>query len=509
MHADCDFALDAELPTNGGSLAADLELPSLLGAMAAGDEFLHKVAETALLCGLEEPEDIVYRQRVLADCIEHPDVIHELYALALQGLEAKRRAFGLLSDSPESILSRSRGALEYLLETLRALRALADRAAPGFRSTGFARLFEGIAAELDAPYLERVGAQIAELGFRHGVLMSARLGPGNRGAGYVLRRQSPRGLFQRVAGVVRRPRLSFEIPPRDEAGSRALAELRGGGINLVANALAQSTDHVIAFFGVLRTELAFYLGCLNLRGRLTAKAEPVCFPEPVAAGQRAFSARGLYDPSLSLYLPASTVGNDVDADDKALVMITGANQGGKSTLLRSVGLAQVMAQSGMFVAAEAMRVSVGRRVFTHFKREEDATMRRGKLDEELARMSETADLIAPGGLLLMNESFASTNEREGSEIAHQVVQALIDAGVGVFYVTHLYELAHSLHSEDREDALFLRAERLADGRRTFRILEGEPLPTSFGQDAFRRVFGDSADMTVVDAPVAPRTSPQS
>ena len=504
MHADRDFALEAELPANAGSLAADLELGTLSAAMAAGDEFLHKVAEAALLSGLEDPEEIGYRQRVLADCIEHPDVIHELYALALQGLEAKRRAFGLLSDSPDSILSRSREALEYLLETLRALRALADRAAPGFRSEGFAGLFAQTTAELDAPYLERVESQIAELGFRHGALMSARLGPGNRGAGYVLRRPGPRSLFQRVAGAVRRPRLSFEIPPRDEAGSRALAELRGTGINLVANALAQSTDHVIAFFGVLRTELAFYLGCLNLRDRLTAKSKPICFPEPVAAGRRAFSARGLYDPSLSVHLPAPTVGNDVNADDKALVMITGANQGGKSTFLRSVGLAQVMAQSGMFVAAEAMRVSVGRRVFTHFKREEDATMRRGKLDEELARMSEIINLIAPGALLLMNESFASTNEREGSEIAQQVVRALIDAGVGVFYVTHLYELAHTLHSEDREDALFLRAERLADGRRTFRIREGEPLPTSFGQDAFRRVFGESSDMAVVDAPFTPR-----
>jgi hypothetical protein len=133
--------------------------------MAAGDEFLGKVAETALLCGLEDPQEIVYRQRVLADCIEHPEVTRELYRLALHGLEAKRRAFGCLSDSPDSILSRSRQALEYLLDTLRALRALADRELRGFRSEGFVGLFETIAAELDAAYLERIDAQIAELGF--------------------------------------------------------------------------------------------------------------------------------------------------------------------------------------------------------------------------------------------------------------------------------------------------------------------------------------------------------
>jgi len=62
-------------------------------------------------------------------------------------------------------------------------------------------------------------------------------------------------------------------------------------------------------------------------------------------------------------------------------MTTGANRGGKSTLLRSVGLAQLMMQCGMFVAASWLRSSVCDSVFTHFRREEDAEMKSGKLDE--------------------------------------------------------------------------------------------------------------------------------
>ena len=97
-------------------------------------------------------------------------------------------------------------------------------------------------------------------------------------------------------------------------------------------------------------------------------------------------------------------------------MITGANQGGKSTFLRSLGLAQMMMQGGMFVAAANFNANVCHGVFTHFKREEDRTMKSGKFDEELRRMSDIAARITPGCLLLCNESFASTNEREGSEI---------------------------------------------------------------------------------------------
>ncbi len=96
-----------------------------------------------------------------------------------------------------------------------------------------------------------------------------------------------------------------------------------------------------------------------------------------------------------------------------MIIITGANSSGKLTFLRSVGLAQLMMQCGMFVTAETYRASVGEGVFTHFIREEDATMTSGRLDEELSGMSAIADQIRPHCLMLFNESFAATNEREG------------------------------------------------------------------------------------------------
>jgi len=245
---------------------------------------------------------------------------------------------------------------------------------------------------------------------------------------------------------------------------------------------------------MLRAELGFYLACLNLRDRLTAKRQPVCFPAPASlvtgsAGQVSLSARGLYDACLSVSTEAPAVGNDLDADGKQLIMITGANQGGKSTFLRSVGLAQLMMQAGMFVAAESFTASVTAGVFTHFKREEDATMEKGKLEEELARMSVIAGQIRPGCLLLCNESLASTNEREGSEIARQVIGALTEAGIRIIFVTHMYDLAGRYHAEHRPGVLFLRAERRPDGHRTFRLLPGEPLPTSYGEDVYQEVFG--------------------
>ncbi len=91
--------------------------------------------------------------------------------------------------------------------------------------------------------------------------------------------------------------------------------------------------------------------------------------------------------------------------------------------------------------------------------------------------------------MLCNESFSITNEIEGAEVARQVLEAMLESGTKVFYVTHLYTLAERLRRQGREDALFLRAERGEDGRRTFRIVEGEPLPTSFGVDIFELLGG--------------------
>ena len=199
---------------------------------------------------------------------------------------------------------------------------------------------------------------------------------------------------------------------------------------------------------MLRLELGFYVGCLNLHNRLARKGEPTCFPEPLAAGKAMFSGRGLYDPCLSLSVEQRVIGSDVNADGKLLVMMTGPNQGGKSSFLRSIGLAQLMMQCGMFVPAQSFRANVCKGVFTHFKREEDPGMKSGKLDEELGRMSSIVDNISPKSIVLLNESFASTNEREGSEIARQIVRALLERGIRVFYVTHLFDLARISPGKD-------------------------------------------------------------
>ena len=490
MYNDHDFDLQRQLPPHEQALTQDLELNTLFNAMALSDKFLFEVAKQAVLSGLQNDLDTIhYRQNILKDCLKNASIIREIYDLAVEAIEGEKRNFlGLLSRYPDALLRRSIEVLQMFVGMLKRLKRIAAEHAAQFESEGFTAFFAMLNKELSDEYFASVQNHLRTLEFRDGILISAELGQGNKGGNYILRKQEKRPSWIERVVAEKLSASTVYIDERDESGARTLSDLKGRGLNLVASVLAQSADHILSFFTTLRTELAFYVGCLNVHGQLAQKGEPVSFPLPVAHGERRHSFEGLYDACLTLTMGQSVVGNEVNADRKDLVIITGANKGGKSTFLRSIGLAQLMMQCGMFVPAESFCANVCTGLLTHYKRKEDATMRSGKLDEELSRMSEIVDNLTPDSMLLLNESFAATNEREGSEIARQIITALLEKRIKVFFVTHLYEFAHGFYHRKMENAVFLRADRQADGRRTFKLIEGKPLQTSYGEDLYKRIF---------------------
>jgi hypothetical protein len=501
-----DFNPQSGLPWNEKVLTADLALTTLFNAMALNDDCVFEVARSVILAGVSGDLDTIrYRQDILQDCLDHAAVVRELYAIANEALERQRGYYGFLARFPDSLLRDSIELMTKYLELLKRLRGLADWEGHRFMSEGWTAFFAMLRRDLGDEYLVSVEKHLEQLKFRNGLLLlSAELTKANKGGHYFLHRPPYRRWTLRVwwksLFAPREPVYAFEIHPRDEAGFTALGELRNRGISLVASALGESAEHVRNFFGMLRAELAFYIGCLNVHERLARKGEPICMPMPQAAEERRLSFRGLYDIGLTLSVGQRVIGNDANANDKDLVIITGANTGGKSTLLRSVGLAQLMMQCGMFVSAEAFNSSLCDGLFTHYKREEDAGMESGKFDEELRRMSDIVSHIRRHSMILFNESFAATNEREGSEIARQIISALMEKSVKAICVTHLYELAHGFYKRNSGNVLFLRAGRQAAGARTFKLAEGKPLPTSFGEDLYKDIFSSG---TVAAKPARP------
>ncbi len=491
MFRNRDFDFEKPLPPFANDLVQDLELNILFKAMSNGDEFIFNISKIALLSSVNSADMILYRQDIIKDCLKNPLTVRNLYSIAVEGIEQEKKTFfGFFSKYPDAILHSAMELLRYFIGTLKKLRKIAQEESSKFESQGFKRFFKMIQTELTDEYFEKIEENLNELEFKSGMLIGVSLGLGNKGENYTTLKpnENKESFFDHIFS--KKESYTFVINDRDERGAEALGQIKDKAINSISNAVAQSADHILNFFKMMRIELAFYVGSLNLYDRITKIGEPICFPDVKTSDDRIHDFENLYDVSLALVKGEKVVGNEINANEKDLIMITGANQGGKSTFLRSIGIAQLMVQSGLFVPAQRFSANIANGIFTHYKREEDKKMDSGKFDEELKRMDQIVNYLKPNSMMLFNESFAATNEREGSEIARQIISALIEKNIKVFFVTHMYDLAHGFYKSKSDRFLFLRAERDENGNRTFKILVGEPLQTSYGADLYKRIFKD-------------------
>ncbi|WP_129287467.1 DNA mismatch repair protein MutS [Streptomyces sp. GZWMJZ-114] len=496
---DADFPWDEPPTVTAQDLLRDLGLDTLVDAMATSGTLPADDIRHVLLTPLADPDAVRYRQQVLQDCLEHPDLLEGLRATALAALDDEHSVWPGLAPTAARVLAHAADVLRVMTGHLRTLRQLAEEYAALVRSPGLRQLLGTLRSALDDSWFRAVEKHLERLRFSKGVTLGARLGTDLKGTDYVLR-VPHRKTGLRAHLLSQENAYTYRVPARDENAATELAALRDRGTVLAAEALDTATRHIHDFLMALGRETSFYLAAAHLHDRLTKAGLPACFPVITAHPRPAFGCRDVYDPCLALTGSTTVVGNDIQADGTLLITVTGANAGGKTTLLRAIGLAQLMAQAGLFVAASELTTDTRDTVLTHFRREEDTTMKSGKLDEELVRMDTLVEQLSPNGLVLLNEPFAATTEREGAEVARKIIDAFVHAGVKVVLVTHLHELARSLQKRYAPPrALFLRADREATGRRSYKILPGDPRPTAYASDLYAEIFGTTRPATRRDS----------
>lgn len=466
----------------------DLELSPVLETMSDNDKFLHSTILNLWFNPLKTAEEISYRQAAVKDALQHPEEIRQLYQIVIETIKTVRSEYWTLDSGSASykLHSFARQINIYLAYVAR-IEKLANT---DWNSDNFKSFFERLQKVFSEQSLVQMHDLINIIVSNNTYSFPAKL---NKDFGSDVSDLDFNKKESRFSGVMGSVKTRFEkheskfiIAERDDDSSNALGHYNNVADLNLATKVVNTKYELEHFFNELQFQVGFLLGVVRLK-----KALPninITYPTV----NDTTDIKGLKNSVLLVSEddPNSVVGNDLNGKDISLVIISGTNQGGKTTTLRSIGQNQMMMQSGMYVFADSYQAPVYEQIYTHFKREEDNELSSGKLDNELYRMSNIVHDLKTNSLILMNESFSSTNEHEGSQINAQVVSGLVNGGSVVIAVTHQFEFSNLLKLNDGIEPIFLRPEREEDGHRSFKLLKGDPLKTSFGIDIYDRIFGD-------------------
>jgi hypothetical protein len=262
----------------------------------------------------------------------------------------------------------------------------------------------------------------------------------------------------------------------------------------VAKALTQYARGGSGSLLHLEYELAFFAGAARMMTQIQARGIGCCVPEILPVEARVIECDHLVNTALALRADVTPVPSTVHLNTEGrIAVLTGPNSGGKTTYLRGIGLAVVLAQAGLMIPAAAARISPIDRLLTHFPALE--SRQHGRLAEEALRLRELFQKTTVHSLVLLNETFSSTSSGEAIYLAQDMLAALRALGSRAIYTTHLIELAERLDEIERLAEGDCRLISLVAGVQvnvegggtpTYVITPGVPHARSYAQDIARK-----------------------
>ena len=477
----------------------DLRFEPILNTMAKNDKFVYQACKNIILAPTEDRKNILHRQKAVKEAVAQKKFIFQLYITIseiftdLTILKNRTKKEG--NPLPSVRVMNSLETLDLLSTGLEKLKEVIIDANNQFEPGIFRTFFEQFLKEYDSDFMLLVHEKcqtLRTLQIGGEIQISGRIGRGMKSDGLLVNSISEyrsKRKFERLNAILnaRVRKNEIRISYEDLQLSRDCKDLESTGLLHVAACFEDFNKEISRLFESLRTQIAFFYGCCNLHTHMTGMTFGLCFPE-IAEKSHAIETDRMYDLSLAIDTLRAPQSNSLRGSDTLLYIITGVNHGGKTSFLRAAAVAQIMAQAGMFVPAKGMKTGIFRGIFTHFGRNEDVTLNSGRLEEELSRLSRMIDVMKPGSLLFLNESFATTSENEGAAIADDIIRALTDNKVTVFFVTHIYAYAKRAYRENYENTQFLHTERNERNERTYRIISGEPSETGYGMEMYSRII---------------------
>jgi DNA mismatch repair protein MutS len=244
----------------------------------------------------------------------------------------------------------------------------------------------------------------------------------------------------------------YRVPYRTEPGMThvgaqildLVARLFSDEFSALAEYCRRHADFMDPVISQFDRELQFYLAYLGYIAPLRSAGLRFCYPE-LSADSKEIFARDTFD--LALAAKVSTQGRGVISnefhlsDPERVIVVSGPNQGGKTTFARTFGQLHHLAAAGCPVPGSAARLFLCDRVFTHFEREEDLANLTGKLEDDLIRIRGALLAATPRSIVIMNEIFTSTTVSDARFLGEKVLAKVIELDLLCVYVTFIDELA--------------------------------------------------------------------
>lgn len=219
-------------------------------------------------------------------------------------------------------------------------------------------------------------------------------------------------------------------------------------------------------------DLVFYLAFFRFADVMKEKGFVFSFPE---VGEKIhFGATGLYDLALACVCmeeEREVVQNDMDYwEGEQFFVLTGPNQGGKTTFARSLGQLVFFTKMGLPVPAFSAKVPYFETILTHFSVEESAETGKGKLMEELTRLVPMMEENRRNAFVVINELFTTAANYDACIMGKKVLEHFTGMDCMGIYVTHLQELG-----KNQASVVALRAQINEQKKQTFKVGRGEAL----------------------------------
>jgi len=438
---------------------ADLRALELATLAADGDPVIEEQLTARFRAPGIAPWELGWRHALLLDATRQPEELRSLYRTAQQAALLEPKAAWLAREtSVHAGALRCRELFRALLPLLDAARTQAAHIEGS--SKALCRLKELLEATCDPRLLGDLGAAMEGLRPSGHLEISLGLGPTNLPARLALHRpaEAPRTWWARR----RIRRHAIALAPYDQAAIDALRDLVAAAMAPAVQEAIAGARAYVAMMVFLRDQLAWVVGAVTLIEACRARGIPLAIARPASG----LTFTELVDPVLALTSHGAVVPSSLAETDASALVVRGANSGGKTTWLRSLGLALLCQRVGLPVTAREFACQPTTSLATLFPRDEAGDA--GLFSHELACASSAIDDLRPGGWLLANEPLSSTHTHLGSRIVAELTTGICAAGARVALVTHAPPILHEL------EVLALTTVQDATGRPTYEIVPGAP-----------------------------------